>query len=103
MDKLLALLEQGADLRRRFSKLNTGYLHPAEIDAENDLRTEKIKLLRARLSNGLRHNCKAGEKDKLPLSVAQTPHSVELHRQAYVPLSGSAFNSTAKSVFRVRF
>jgi hexosaminidase len=50
MDKLLALLERGADLRRQFSKLNMGYLHPAEMEQESDLRTEKIKLLLARLS-----------------------------------------------------
>jgi hexosaminidase len=38
------------ELDKRFTKLNTGFLYPAELKQENELRDSKIKLLRARLS-----------------------------------------------------
>jgi hypothetical protein len=37
------------ELDKRFTKLNTGSLYPAEIVQENELRNAKINVLRARL------------------------------------------------------
>jgi hypothetical protein len=41
---------QPEELDKKFTRQNTGYLYPAEIRQENELRNAKIELLRARLS-----------------------------------------------------
>ena len=53
-DGLPALLKELEDLHteeidKKFTTLNSGYLYPAEILQENELRNAKIRLMRARL------------------------------------------------------
>lgn len=48
--KLKNMIDHSGELNQRFIALNKGSLHPAEMEQENALRIDKVKLLYARLS-----------------------------------------------------
>jgi len=48
--QLKKLIATGDELDKRFIALNQGYLYPAELTQENELRNAKVRLLYNRLS-----------------------------------------------------